>query len=329
MRYLASGILLLGSLLSGCRSAQPGRAGARQAVEDHSPVIVEINGEAEHRAAFERFLKARLSDFYQQSAQNQADSDQLRSRLFDEFVQRQVIVHEAQRHGLYTTDEEIHRAIEDQHQQTSVEGSDQQPAALAGSERVEEIARDLLTIKYYQSEVLHDVSVTPEEVEQFYRQNEARYQQQNGFYVREIRVATAAEAEQLRRQLLQNPADFATLAREHSKAPHAVNGGLIYYATQQLPTVLEQAITPLKVGAISGVVKSNYGYHIFKLEARAEPLPLEKVRKQIEEELLRGKNQALINALNERMLAQAQIKIYYDRLGFNYTGSLRPARSGG
>jgi parvulin-like peptidyl-prolyl isomerase len=321
--------LSLSILLAGCRSSPQSDRGAAKGIEDNSPVIVEINGSPERRAAFERFLKSRLSDFYPQSAQNQTESDQLRSRLFDEFIQRQIVVREAQRRGISTTDEEIQRAVEEQHRQTSAEGTGQQPAALASQERVEEIKSDLLTIKYYKSAVLTDVRVTPEEVESFYKQNEARYRQQNGFYVREIRVATAEEAAQIHRQLLRKPGDFATLAREHSKAPTAASGGLMHYSTQQLPPVLEQAITPLKVGAISGVVKSNYGFHIFKLEERDAPQPLEKVRQQIEEDLLRGKNQALINSFNERALAGAQIKIHHDRLGFTYLGNLKQARNGG
>ncbi len=314
-------------LLASCRSSP--RAGATQEIEDPSPVIVEINGSPEHLAAFERFVKARLSDFYPQSAQNQTDSDQLRSRLFDEFVQRQIIVREAQHQGINTTDEEIQRAVEDQHRQTSGEGTGQQPPALASQERVEEIKCDLLTIKYYKNAVLSEVRVTPEEIEGYYKQNEARYRQQNGFYVREIRVATAEEAAEVHRQLLRKPGDFATLAREHSQAPTAASGGLMHYATQQLPPVLEQAITPLKVGGMSGVIKSNYGFHIFKLEERDTPQPLEKVRQQIEEDLLRGKNQALIDSFNERALAGAQIKVYHDRLGFTYVGNLKQSRKGG
>lgn len=330
MKFFALAMLLLGGLLVGCRSTQrTANSGAAQAAEDNSAVIVEINGAPERSAAFERFVKSRLADFYPQNNQNQSDGDQLRSRLLDEFIQRQVIVREAQRRGIQITDDEILRAVEDQHQQTSTEGSDQNQATLASPERVQEIANDLLTIKYYESEVLKDVSVTPEEVESFYQQNRARYEQRNGFYVREIRVAKAQEAQELYQQVLKKPADFATFAREHSNAPTAVNGGLIYYSTQQLPPVLEQAITPLKVGAISRVVQSNYGFHIFKLEKRAEPLPLDKVRPEIEKDLLRNKNQALVDAFNQRALAAAKIKVYYDRLGFGYQGNLKQNQNGG
>ena len=142
--------------------------------------------------------------------------------------------------------------------------------------------------------------------------------------MREIRVSKEDQAQNLHRQALAKPADFAVLAKENSESPTAVNGGLMDYEAQRLPQVLEQAITPLKVGSISRVVRSNYGFHIFKLERRAEPVPPDKARKEIEDKLLSEKNQKLIDDLNKRLLDRAKINIYRDRLGFNYAGSLEP-----
>jgi parvulin-like peptidyl-prolyl isomerase len=330
IKLIALTLLLLCGASAGCRSSKSAQAGS---AEDKSPIIVEINGSPEHQSAFERFVKARLSDFTAQTAQSQSDIDQLRSRLLDEFIRRQLIVSEALKRNIEPTDDEIRRALETQHKQTSAanaagnpgenaENPNQNLATLEGSERRIEIFNDLLTLKYYKTEVLKDVKVTPQEVEDYYNANKERYQGKNGFYVREIRVREEADADRIYRQALAKPADFAVLARQHSEAPTAPGGGLIYYEAQQLPEALEQAITPLKVGAISKVVKSSYGFHIFRLEQRAEPLPIEKARKEIEEKLLSEKNQALIDEFNKRALAAAKISIYRDRLGFNYVGGL-------
>lgn len=316
-------ILLFGLALGACR-AKNAALSAAESTNDGSPVIVEINGFEEHRSSFDRFVKARLSDFATQALQNQAEQDQLRSRLFDEFVQRQLIVREALKKNIVPTEDEIRKAIEDQHKQTSGEVSNLNQTTLEGTERRAELLNDLLTLKYYANEILKDVQTTPQEIETYYNQNKAQYQQQNGFYVREVRVPDEAEARRVRQLAMAKPDDFNVLAKEHSNAPTAIHGGLMYYETQQLPPVLEQAITPLKSGEISHVVKSNYGYHIFKLEKRAEPLTLEQAKEDIKKELLRTKNQALIEQFNQRALAAATIKIYHDRLGFSYAGHLKP-----
>jgi parvulin-like peptidyl-prolyl isomerase len=320
MKYPALAVLMLCLALTGCRSAKSPYLGSS---EDKSPVIVEINGSPEHLAAFERFVKSRLSDFSDQGTQSQAESDQQRSQLLDEFIRRQLVVREAIENDIEPTDDEIRSALEEQHKQTNAQGSDQNQVTLEGSERRVEIFNDLLMLKY-QTEVLKlkEMKVTQQEIEDYYKRNAERYQGKNSFLVREIRVTDEAAAQRLYRQALAKPADFAVLAKENSESPTAVNGGLMDYEAQRLPQVLEQAITPLKVGTISKVVRSNFGFHIFKLEKRAEPLPLEKVRKEIEDKLLSEKNQSLIEEFNKRLLSKAKINIHRDRLGFNYVGNL-------
>jgi len=319
INFLALALLLLWVASAGCSST---KSSSSESPSDKSPVIVEINGSPERQAAFERFLKSRLSDFAGQSMQSQAESDQQRSRLLDEFIRRQLVVQEAVKKNIEPTDDEIRRALEEQHKQTNAQGADQSQTTLESGERRVEIFNDLLTLKFYQTEILKGVTVASQEIETYYNQNSERYQGKNSFLVREIRVMDEAQAQKLYGQALAKPQDFAVLAKENSEAPTALNGGLIRYEAQQLPQVLEQAITPLKVGSISKVVRSNYGFHIFKLEQRAEPLPLDKVRKEIEDKLLSEKNQALIDEFNRRLLAGAKVNIHRDRLGFNYVGSL-------
>jgi parvulin-like peptidyl-prolyl isomerase len=312
---LALAVLLSCGGLTGCRSSTRSTS-----ADDKSPVIVEINGSEEHQSAFDRFVKARLSDL-SQDPQNQADNDRRLSGLFDEFIQRQVILQEAKKKGIEPTDEEIRNALESQHKQTS-DGADRNPTTLESGERRIEIFNDLVVRNFHEKAgLLKDVKVTPQEIEEYYNRNTDRYQNKNGFYVREIRVQDEAEAQRLYHQALAKPQDFAVLAKEHSDSPTAAGGGLMLYQAQQLPPVLEQAITPLKVGSISKVVKSNYGFHIFKLEQRAEPRTLDKARNEIEETLLEEKKQAVIDEFNKRAITEAKIKIHRDRLGFNYVGN--------
>ena len=314
---LAIAVLLLCGGFSNCGPSQQTSPNAR---DDQSPVILEINGIPEHQASFARFIKSRLSDFAEQTSNNQHEIDQRKSQLLDQFILRQLIVHEALKKNIKPTDDEIRRVLEEQYQQTMPASTvEPRPSTLDGSERIIEISNELLSLKFYQKAgILKDVKVTPQEIEAYYQANLGSYQGKNGFYVREIRVSEQSVANKLHRQALAQPGEFAVLVKLHSEAPTASNGGWIYYEPQQLPPVLEKAITPLKVGSISRVIKSNYGFHIFKLEKRAEPLPLEQVSKEIEAKLLSEKNQTLINEFNKRALESAKITIYYDRLGFTY-----------
>jgi len=323
VKLSALAIVLICGALHACSSPKSSYSGYPGSQDDNSPVIADVNGEGARKAAFERFVKSRLSDFTDRSEQGQEENDKQRSQLLDEFIQRQLIIQEARKNNIEPTDDEIRRALEEQHKQANSQGADQNQATLESGERRFEIFNDLLVLKY-QTEALklREVAVTPQEVDSYYKENAESYRGRSGFLVREIRVSSEDQAQKLYRQALAKPADFAVLAKDNSESPTAVNGGLMDYEAQRLPQVLEQAITPLKVGSISRVVRSNYGFHIFKLERRAEPVPLEKARKEIEDKLLSEKNQKLIDDLNKRLLARAKINIYRDRLGFNYVGSL-------
>lgn len=288
----------------GCRSA-----GVR------SPVIATINGKEVYRAEFEQFSALKVGEF------TSADSSEaLKSQMLNEYIRRRVVLDEARRAGLTISDTEISQAAQDNPQLRS-SGID------TGAR--EELSRDLLIEKCYQQVLLKDVRVSPEEIEQYIAKNQARLTERGGFAVREIRVQSRDEAERLRREVTDGKRDFAAVARLHSDAPNAERGGLTRYDDGQLPGVLEKAIQPLRPGDVSQIVESGYGFHIFKLERRIQPHPIDERRSKLDdrrgllaEELIARRNQQAIDAAVERLLSSASITIIESGLGFTYSGPI-------
>lgn len=142
-----------------------------------------------------------------------------------------------------------------------------------------------------------------EEIEARYRANEARFKrpeerQASHILIRvdanapEAEVAAAREkAERLLAQLKAAPGDFAKLAREHSQDPGSASrgGDLGYFGRGMMVRPFEEATFALKEGEISGVVRSDFGFHIIKLTGiRPEQVrPLTAVRGEIVAELKR------------------------------------------
>ncbi|HVG21125.1 MAG TPA: peptidyl-prolyl cis-trans isomerase [Blastocatellia bacterium] len=283
---------------------------------DRQPVIASVNGNEIRREDFERFLALKLGEF------NSDDTpDALRSQMLDEYIRRRLALDEAARAGLSINDAEIEQAAQENPQVKS---------AAAAADTREELARDLLVEKYYRQVLLRDVRVSPEEVQQYIEQNQSRLTDRPGFYVREIRVQSRAVAERLRGEVTEGRQDFAALARLHSDAPNAEQGGLARYDEGQLPDILERAIKPLRPGDVSPVIQSGYGFHMFKLERRVQPHPPEERRSQLDDrraqlaqELVARKNQQAVDEALERLAAGADIKINDSTLGFTYTGQLR------
>jgi peptidyl-prolyl cis-trans isomerase D len=102
------------------------------------------------------------------------------------------------------------------------------------------------------------------------------------------RQAAKAKAEQLLAQVNKSPAGFAELARKNSEDPgSAANGGdLDFFGRGAMVKPFEEATFSLKKGQISGVVESDFGYHIIMLtDVRGGAAQsFEEVRPQIEDQ---------------------------------------------
>ncbi len=70
---------------------------------------------------------------------------------------------------------------------------------------------------------------------------------------------------------INNGADFAELAKEHSKCPSGRQGGnLGEFGPGQMVPEFDKVVFNEKVGEPHGPVKTNFGYHIVEITSRTE-----------------------------------------------------------
>src|SRR4051794_9597812 len=103
-------------------------------------------------------------------------------------------------------------------------------------------------------------------------------------HARHILVETEAEAKAVKAEL-DKGADFAELAKKKSKDPGASDGGdLGFFTKDQMVPEFSTVAFALEPGKISDPVKSQFGWHIIKVEEkRARTAPgFEQVKSQIE-----------------------------------------------
>lgn len=144
------------------------------------------------------------------------------------------------------------------------------------------------------------VSVSEDDLRRSYKENEARFstpEERRASHIlvkvdasasAEQKKAARAKAEGLLAQLRQNPAQFAELARKNSDDPgSAVNGGdLDFFGRGAMVKAFDEAAFKLKKGELSGLVETEYGFHIIQLTdiRGGGTQPFEAVRAQIEDE---------------------------------------------
>lgn len=86
---------------------------------------------------------------------------------------------------------------------------------------------------------------------------------------RHILVDTAAQAEDLKRQI-EAGADFADLAREHSRCPSGKEGGdLGEFSPGEMVREFDNVVFFAEVGRTHGPVKTQFGFHLIEILSRA------------------------------------------------------------
>ena len=149
--------------------------------------------------------------------------------------------------------------------------------------------------------VASSISVSEDDLRSYYQENLARLGSKEERRARHIllqapkdappaeRAKAKARAEELLAQLRQNPAGFAELAKKYSddKSSAANGGDLGYFARGAMVKPFEDAVFALKKDEISGVVESDFGYHIIELaDVKPSKVPsFDELRPKLEAEL--------------------------------------------
>jgi peptidyl-prolyl cis-trans isomerase C len=107
-------------------------------------------------------------------------------------------------------------------------------------------------------------------------------------------------------KMLEDGADFATLAKEKSTGPSGPSGGnLGWFGKGAMVPEFEQAVVAMKVGEFVGPVKTQFGFHVIILNEQRDHAPLDSQRAKLVEEL----GTKAIDAEIKRLKAAAKIEM--------------------
>ncbi|MCX8092706.1 MAG: peptidylprolyl isomerase [Candidatus Goldbacteria bacterium] len=111
--------------------------------------------------------------------------------------------------------------------------------------------------------------------------------------------------------------DFAELARKYSITSESESGGdLGYFGKNDLPSFITDVVFNMKKGDVSGLVKSPYGWHIFKCEdiIEARTPKFEEVRDEVYKKYFEQKKDEYIETWLEDIRKKSKIEIFYDNI---------------
>ncbi|CCQ89324.1 putative Foldase protein prsA [Nitrospina gracilis 3/211] len=202
---------------------------------------------------------------------------------------------------------------------------------------------DLTANSLLRDQVKNKIVITDQQVEHFYEQRKNVFQRPEAYRAQHIfvplipvDVIETTPIEQLKAdkekyiaearkkietvyEKLKAGADFAELARTHSEdVGSAEKGGdLDFIYKGVFDPEIDEAVSRLKIGEVSGIVKSKYGFHILKLNETkpAEDVPLEEVKASIQNYLFTSEAEKVIARYIDSLRKKADIQVFYQPAG--------------
>jgi peptidyl-prolyl cis-trans isomerase C len=144
-------------------------------------------------------------------------------------------------------------------------------------------------------------AVTEDAVAAAYEKTYAGAVPEREFDASHILVETEDEAKALVTDL-DGGADFAELAKENSTGPSGPRGGALgWFGTGQMVPEFENAVKDMEVGAVSTPIKTQFGWHVIKLnDTRSKDAPkIDDVRADLEQQVRMETVDAYIAKLTE------------------------------
>ncbi|MFO0726947.1 MAG: SurA N-terminal domain-containing protein [Myxococcota bacterium] len=124
----------------------------------------------------------------------------------------------------------------------------------------------------------------------------------------DLRAEALSKIRLIREEIAGGKLDFAAAAQKYSEDSSKDRGGdLGYFSQGMMVGAFEEAAFGLKVGEMSGIVETPFGYHIIKLDEIQEPVQkkLEDVKVEIAQELMRASEGEKLAETKAKELDQA------------------------
>lgn len=293
-------------------------------------VIAVINEEAITQSELDIFLRPLYEDLRKEyeGEELMRQLNEVRLKLLNQMIEDRLVSQEAKTRGITVDESEIDELVREFKVRFPSEQEFEKTIASQGmalSELREMYRRQQSIRKLHDMEIRSQVVVSPREVEEYYKNHSSEFSEEEKIKIRSITIRKTEEAagkgildeaakqkiDSIEKRIRAGEA-FEALAQEFSEDNHAQEGGMAGWVKRgEMLASIDESLFELKAGAISPVLETSAGYHLFKIEEKktGELPPLEEVRMKIHHLLFRQKAEKRFKEWMEELKARAYISL--------------------
>ncbi|MFP3928559.1 MAG: peptidylprolyl isomerase [Desulfobacteraceae bacterium] len=248
-----------------------------------------------------------------------------RPRLLESLIDRELLYQASVEQGIEVTEQELDEEWERIRGRFSSKEEFEQALKRMGvtpDSLKDEIRRSKAVQKLVQMRFGESSRVTEEEARAFYEENPERFERPEEVRARHILIRPeSGEGDEGREEALEEirqvqdklkeGEDFAELAAEHSDGPSGARGGdLGYFPRGRMDETFEDEAFALEPGEVSGVVETEFGYHLIKVEDKRPEtiLSFDEVKDKLSKYLVGEKTRAQVAEYVEELKQEADIQ---------------------
>lgn len=227
----------------------------------NSKVLATVNGVAIRESDVEAMVAALM-----QHGQN-VNNEQGRKMVLEQLISKKLLLLDAQK-NLFEYDPEFKKELE--------------------------MVKNDLLVNFVMKKTMEKVNVTDAEVKEYYEKNKESLVEGEKVGASHILVDSEEKANELLVKINNKEISFEDAARAESSCPSSETGGNLGEFTRgQMVPEFDEACFSMSVGEIKGPVKTQFGYHLIKLNSKAEAKPMEfdAIKDQLKGSLLQEKQQ--------------------------------------
>ena len=289
------------------------------AIKVNGTVITDEEVSAEHSRMIQQ-LAARIPPQQLESMQ-----DAVKKRAVENVINRVLLQEAVEREDITATQEEVESrmaAVRSNFDSDSAFAERLATMGITAKDLREEMDAALRIEKLIDKHVGDIAEPTEPEIRSFYEQNSDRFVTPERVRASHILIKTEAEETEPQKASkrleaarllgeISDGADFAQIASRHSHCPSKAKGGDVgFFERGRMVKPFEDAAFGLKVGDISEIVETEFGYHIVKVTDRqdADTISFDAAKENIASFLTAQKRQEAVNTYTEGLRSEAKIE---------------------
>lgn len=226
-----------------------------------SKILATVNGVAITEAEVDAMVAALM-----QHGQN-VNNEQGRKMVLEQLISKKLLLLDAQK-NLFEYDPEFKKELE--------------------------MVKNDLLVNFTMKKALEKVAVKDEEVKEYFEKNKEMFVDDEKVGASHILVDSEEKANEILAKINAKEVSFEDAARENSSCPSSENGGNLGEFTRgQMVPEFDEACFAMEVGEVKGPVKTQFGFHLIKLNSKTEAKPMEfdAIKEQLKGSMLQEKQQ--------------------------------------